>query len=162
MQLPKPASSMISVIYLSVTARHDIILHCFSYDFFMGYLHQNKLLCKVCIIVFLWTGIYCHVMWEVYVVKFNLASSVLHICIFLCIFLCIYQKHDFVQICTACKSDTRQKCTYDVICHVIFHIVFSELKLYIVMISVITVEIWCTYMLYSNIVLYWKSSYVKV
>ena len=81
---------------------------------------------------------------------------------FLLVFVHIYQKHNFVQICTACKGDTRQKCIFDVICHVIFHIVFAELKLCMVMISVITVEIWCTYMLYSNIVSYWKLSYVKV
>ena len=97
MQLPKPASSMISVIYFWVTARHDIILHCFSYDFCMGYLHQNKLLCKVFIIVYLSTTIYCHVMWEVYVVKFNLASSALHICIFSMSF-CVYISK--AQFCT--------------------------------------------------------------
>ena len=34
----------------------------------------------------------------------------------------IYQKQNFLQICTACKSDTAQKCIFDVICHVIFHI----------------------------------------
>ena len=162
MQLAKPASSMISVIYFWVTVRHDIILHCFSYDFCMGYLHQNKLLCKVFIIVYLSTTIYCHVMWEVYVVKFNLASSALHICIFQWVFVCTYQKHNSVQICTACTSDTRQKCMYHVICHVIFHIIFSGLKLYLVMISVISLEIRYTYMSYFNIVLYWKSSYGKV
>ena len=43
---------------------------------------------------------------EVYVVKFNLASSALHICISSMSF-CVhgYQKHNFVQICTACTSD---------------------------------------------------------
>ena len=51
-ELPKLASSMISVMYLSVTSRRDIILNCFWYDFFMGHLHQNQLLCKVFIIVF--------------------------------------------------------------------------------------------------------------
>ena len=57
-------------------------------------------------------------------VKFNLASSALHICIFSMRFVHIYQKHNFVHICTPCKSDTRQKCIFDVICHVIFYLVF--------------------------------------
>ena len=57
------------------------------------------------------------------------------------LFVSIYQKHNFLQICTACKSDTRQICIFDVICHVISHIVFAELKLCMVIISVVTVEI---------------------
>ena len=115
---------MISVIYFWVTGRHEIILHCFSYDFCMGYLQQKQLLCKLFIIIHLSTTISCHVMWDIYVVKFNLASSALHICIFLWVFVCTYQKHNFVQIYTACTCDTTQKCMYDIICHVIFHIVF--------------------------------------
>ena len=38
------------------------------------------------------------------------------------VFVSVYQKHDFLQICTACKSITTQKYIFDVICHVIFHI----------------------------------------
>ena len=136
-------------MYFSVTARHDIILNCFWYDFFMGHLHKNEQLCKVWCEKFMWK---------------NSTWPHLHYTYAFCllVFVHIYQKHTFVQICTTYKSDTRQNCIFDVICHVIFHIVFAELKLCMVMISVITVEIWCTYMLYSNIVSYWKLSYVEV
>ena len=34
----------------------------------------------------------------------------------------IYQKHNFLKICIAGESDTRQKSIFDVICHVICHI----------------------------------------
>ena len=57
------------------------------------------------------------------------------------VFVSVYQKDNFLQICTACKSDTRQKCIFDVICHVISHIVFAELKLCMIIISVVTAEI---------------------
>ena len=152
---------MIEIIHVYVTARCDIVFNCFSYDFFMGHLHQNRFICKVSIIVVFYEQVYCHVMWEVNVQEFNFASSALSVFIFSISFVSIYKKHNFLQICTACKSDTTQKAIFDVICHVIFHI-FAELKLCMIIIGVVTGEAWCTYMLYSNIVSYWKLSYVEV
>ena len=46
----------------------------------MGHVHQNMSTLHTCI--FLWTSVYCYVMWEVHVQGFNFASSALHVCIF--------------------------------------------------------------------------------
>ena len=63
--------------------------------------------------IFSWKSIYCYVMWEVHVQRFNFASSALHVCIYPVIFchqfFWLYIPKKFLQISTMCNSDTRQK-----------------------------------------------------
>ena len=122
--------------------RCDIVFHYFSYDFFMGNVHQNQLICKLFIIVFFYKQRYIAMRCD----KFMQNNSIwLHLhymySFFHQFFVSIYQKYHFLQIYTTSQSDTKQKCIFDMIYHVMSHILFAELKLCIIIISVITEEI---------------------
>ena len=51
--VPKVVSYMISIIFLLVAHKCDIVMQSFWYDIFMGHLHPHYFMCKVYFIV-LW------------------------------------------------------------------------------------------------------------